>query len=166
MSDIPTRPNGYAHPTPAQQELMEFVKKVVKIRAEQPVFQRRHFFQGRAFRGSSVKDISWLAPDGEEMDDEAWDAGFTKPLTVFLNGRAISEPDPRGERVADDSFLLLFNGSEEDLRFTVPPRRYGTRWSKVRDTASTDSDFDRTSPVKPGDTITLVNHSLQLLRRG
>ena len=103
---------------------------------------------------------------GEEMTGDDWDAGFAKSLTVFLNGRAISEPDRRGERVHDDSFLLLFNASEEDLRFTVPPRRYGARWSKVLDTAIHSTDFEDENPVKPGDAINVINHSLQLLRRG
>jgi hypothetical protein len=100
------------------------------------------------------------------MTGDDWDAGFAKSLTVFLNGRAISEPDRRGERVQDDSFLLLFNASEEDLRFTIPPRRYGPRWSKELDTATHATDFEDENPVKPGDAITVINHSLQLLRRG
>jgi isoamylase len=85
---------------------------------------------------------------------------------VFLNGRAISEPDRRGERVQDDSFLLLFNASDDDLQFVVPPRRYGPRWSKVLDTETHTTDFENETAVKPGDVITVINHSLQLLRRG
>ena len=100
------------------------------------------------------------------MTDEDWDAGFAKSLTVFLNGRAISEPDRRGERVQDDSFLLLFNASDDDLQFVIPPRRYGPRWSKVLDTAFAATEFADESPVKPGDVMTVINHSLQLLRRG
>ena len=131
------------------------------------MFRRRRFFRGQALRGgrNRLGDIAWFTLAGEEMADEDWEAGFAKSLTVFLNGRAISEPDRRGERVQDDSFLLLFNASEEDLRFTVPPRRYGTRWSKVLDTATHATDFEDESPVKPGDAITVINHSLQLLRR-
>ena len=100
------------------------------------------------------------------MTDEDWDAGFAKSLTVFLNGRAISEPDRRGERVQDDSFLLLFNASDDDLQFVIPPRRYGPRWSKVLDTARPVTDFENESAVKPGDVMTVINHSLLLLRRG
>ncbi len=85
---------------------------------------------------------------------------------MFLNGRAISEPDRRGGRVQDDSFLLLFNASEEDLQFVIPPRRYGPRWSKVLDTATSATGFADESPVKPGDVMTVTNHSLLLLRRG
>ena len=62
--------------------------------------------------------------------------------------------------------LLLFNASEEDLRFVIPPRRYGPRWSKVLDTAVHATDFEDENPVKPGDAINVINHSVQLLRRG
>ncbi len=56
------------------------------------------------------------------MTDGDWEAGFAKSLTVFLNGDAISEPDPRGERITDDSFLLMFNAAEHDVEFTIPRR--------------------------------------------
>ena len=100
------------------------------------------------------------------MTDEDWEAGFAKSLTVFLNGRAISEPDRRGERVQDDSFLLLFNASENDLQFVIPPRRYGARWATVLDTAITLPELQDEVVVKPGDAITVINYSMQLLRRG
>ena len=32
------------------------------------------------------------------MTQEDWQAGYAKSLAVFLNGEAISEPDPRGEQ--------------------------------------------------------------------
>ena len=61
---------------------------------EQPVFQRRKFFQGRSIRGSDIKDISWFEPRGKEMSDEAWDAGF-----VQVPGRAPGRrPDRRRGR--------------------------------------------------------------------
>jgi isoamylase len=153
--------------------LFDYVRTLITLRAEHPVFRRRRFFRGQPVRGgrNRLGDIAWftLAGEemtGEEMTGEDWDAGFAKSLTVFLNGRAISEPDRRGERVQDDSFLLLFNASEEDLRFVIPPRRYGPRWSKVLDTAVPATEFERESAVKPGDANTVANHSLQLLRRG
>ncbi len=99
------------------------------------------------------------------MTDDDWEAGFAKSLTVFLNGRAISEPDRRGERVQDDSFLMMFNASDNDLQFVVPPRRYGPRWAKVVDTAVPVTEFEDECAVKPGDAITVINHSLQVLRR-
>src|SRR5271170_4651457 len=149
-------------------ELLDYVRKLTRLRAEHAVFRRRRFFRGQAVRGGRQRlgDIAWFTLAGEEMTDDDWDAGFAKSLTVFLNGRAISEPDRRGERISDDSFLLLFNASEQDLVFTIPPRRYGPRWSKVLDTAMPSADFEHDTAVKPGDVITVINHSLQVLSRG
>ncbi|HVL16107.1 MAG TPA: glycogen debranching protein GlgX, partial [Gemmata sp.] len=60
--------------TPEKSNFLDFVRKVIRVWTGQPVFQRRHFFQGRAIRGSGVKDISWFGPDGREIGDEAWEA--------------------------------------------------------------------------------------------
>jgi len=149
-------------------ELLDYVRNLIRLRAEHAVFRRRRFFRGQAVRGGRQRlgDIAWFTLSGEEMTDDDWDAGFVKSLTVFLNGRAISEPDRRGERIADDSFLLLFNASEQDLVFTIPPRRYGQRWAKALDTAMPMADFEHDTAVKPGDVITVINHSLQVLSRG
>ena len=58
-----------------------------------------------------------------DLTDAQWRMPI-RTLAVFLNGQAISSPDPRGERVVDDSFLLLFNASHEDHSFTLPDGQY------------------------------------------
>jgi len=150
------------------QALVDYVRTLIALRADHPVFRRRRFFSGQALRGGRqrLRDIAWFTPTGQEMTGEDWDAGFAKSLTVFLNGQAISEPDRRGERIADDSFLLLFNASEHDLVFAIPPRRYGSRWTTVLDTALPRAELEGASTVKPGDMTTVINRSLQVLRRG
>ena len=61
----------------------------------------------------------------------------------------------------------MFNASDEDLTFTIPPRRYGQRWAKALDTATPASRFwTNDTALKPGDVITVMNHSLQVLYRG
>ena len=75
----------------------------------------------------------WLTPAGREFHDHDWRSGG-KALAVFLNGDAISEPDPRGERITDDRFLLLFNADAEAVSFTLPGVRYGREWQIVIDT--------------------------------
>jgi glycogen operon protein len=158
----------WAVPAEDDQELLDYVSRLVKLRADHPVLRRRRFFRGHAIRGGRPRlgDIAWLTLAGDEMTDHDWEAGFAQSVTVFLNGRAISEPDRRGERIADDSFLLLFNVSEQDLTFTIPPRRYGQRWAKALDTATPATDFGYDTALKPGDVITVMNHSLQVLYRG
>jgi isoamylase len=48
-----------------QRALFDFVRELVRLRKTQPVFCRRHFFQGRAIHGAEIKDLYWLKPDGE-----------------------------------------------------------------------------------------------------
>ena len=83
-----------------EQALAEFVRKLIALRREHPVFRRRNFFQGRPLRGSEVKDIVWLKPDGTEMTDEEWDEHFARCLGVYLSGEALTETDRRGRRLA------------------------------------------------------------------
>jgi isoamylase len=99
------------------------------------------------------------------MTDADRQASSAKSLTVFLNGDAISEPDRRGERIRDGSFLLLFNASELDQQFTLPPPRYRVLWSKVLDTAVPLISAQDVAVVKPGDVIGVPSRSVQVLCR-
>jgi glycogen operon protein len=121
-----------------RRELLEFTSFLIHLRREHPVFHRRRFFQGRRIRGADVEDLTWFEPSGHEMTDEAWDTDFARALTVRLGGESIDETDENGERVVDDTFLLLINGSHESVSFTLPPARPAARWDRVLDTGEPD----------------------------
>jgi isoamylase len=145
--------------------LLEFTQALIRLRAAHPVFRRRRYFHGRPIRGtgSSLSDIAWFTPAGEEMTEWDWQVGFAKSLTVFLNGEAIGEPGPRGEQISDDSFLLLFNAHHGDLVFTVPAGDYGQAWEVVVDTAAPLID-DRPT-LKAQAQVGVEARSLLVLRR-
>jgi len=69
------------------------------------------------------------------MTQDDWRDADARSLEVFLNGRAISEPGPRAERITDARFLLLFNAYHEPVRFVLPEVRFGPEWQIVIDTA-------------------------------
>ncbi|MCA1820520.1 MAG: glycogen debranching enzyme, partial [Pseudonocardia sp.] len=115
--------------------LTEFTAALTRLRAAHPVFRRRRFFQGRPIRGSNIEDIAWLRPDGHQMSEDDWNAGFAKTVGIFLNGRGIPERDALGERISDDSFLLLINAHHRPITFTMPDVSYGGSWEIVVDTA-------------------------------
>ncbi|MFF9817685.1 glycogen debranching protein GlgX [Streptomyces sp. NPDC014006] len=117
-------------------ELLDFTRRLITLRRDHPVFRRRRFFKGRAPRGTrtEAKDIAWFTPAGQEMTDGDWETGFARSLMVHLNGKAITEPDLRGLRVEDDSFLLLFNAHSQALTFTLP-EDLGPWWAVEVDTA-------------------------------
>nr|WP_297428796.1 glycogen debranching protein GlgX [uncultured Actinotalea sp.] len=166
--------NGYCQDNPttwmdweldeAASAHLDFTRRVVHLRRDHPVLRRRRFFAGSAQHGgeSSLKDIVWFTTAGKNMSDADWQAGYAKALMVFLNGEAIAEPDVRGERVTDDSFLLLYNAAPETVRFTIPSRKYGTVWTCVLDT---DHNLDEGAEVKAGDTIDVTGRSVVVLTR-
>ena len=48
---------------------------------------------------------------------------------MFLNGEEIVTPGEHGQRIVDDSFVLLFNAGHEDAELTLPPARFGAQWT-------------------------------------
>ncbi len=151
----------------AAARLLAFTRHMVWLRRDHPVFRRRRFFHGRPVSGThdDLTDIAWFTAAGEEMTDEDWRVSYAKSLTVFLNGYAISEPDPRGERITDDSFLLLFNAGASGLDFTVPVN-HGREWQVVVDTAQPWAIAPGTGArVKAGDTLHLTDRSMMVLQR-
>ncbi|HET8616702.1 MAG TPA: glycogen debranching protein GlgX [Actinomycetales bacterium] len=122
-----------------QRDLLDFARKIVELRHDHPVFRRRRFFAGSPDHGgeSDLGDIAWFTPSGEHMSDEHWQNGYARALMVFFNGQAIPEPDPRGNRTVDRSFLVVFNAHQESMAFTLPDTEYGDCWKPVLDTAAT-----------------------------
>ena len=90
--------------------------------------------------GAGTVDIAWLTPSGDEMTESDWRASYAKSVAVFLNGSAITEPDPRGDRVTDRKFLLLFNAGADPITFTIPEASLGTDWEIVIDTETPRGD--------------------------
>ncbi len=120
-------------------DLIDFVATLSALRREHPIFRRRRFFSG--LTGGSIdgqRDILWLSPSGGEMTGNDWDAGYSRSLAVCVNGDAITEPGPRGERITDADFILLLNAHSEPVTFTIPPGigASGGIWRIVVDTGS------------------------------
>jgi glycogen operon protein len=144
-----------------QQELLDFVRGLLRLRKTQPVFRRRRFFLGRPIHGADIKDLYWLKPDGNEMSDADWSAGHALSLAMVLSGNQIHETGGRGERITGDSFAILFNAHHEPVRFRLGTRRRGVRWACVLDTAAAQAT-PRT--FEQSDDFPLQARSLAVLR--
>ena len=137
----------------ADSDLLEFFLSVVRLRSVHPIFRRRRWFEGRALYGAGIDDIGWYAPDGSEMSDEDWRVGYARSLAVFLNGEEIATRGSRGERIRDDSFMLLFNAGSEPITFQVPKDLAAFDWSV---------EIDSAGSVAPGSLV----HGSELLEVG
>jgi len=145
-------------------DLVEFTSKTVALRKKHPVFRRRRFFEGKPIRtGDQVRDIAWLTPAGEEMTPEDWGRALDKCVAVFLNGKAIPEPDARGEPVVDDSFLLCFNAHGKTIDFVTPAGDYANEWTAVLDTSNPVGDTDLV--ISADEKITVQPRSVLVLKK-
>ena len=144
----------------ADDDLLEFVRRLIRIRREHPVFRRATFLSGRETRGSGLPDVWWFRPDGRRMTQRDWRRQDAFALGAFLNGDEIASRTPHGEEIVDDSFLLLFNAHSEPVTFTLPTRRFGPYWAVE---LATDGAPEGVVPARSD--LTLVERSLVVLRR-
>jgi glycogen operon protein len=146
-----------------KQGFLEFVRKMARTWSEQPVFQRRRFFQGRSIRGTDIKDISWFNPAGQDMSDEDWSAGFVKCLGVRLAGDLIGEVDDHGEPITGDTLLILLNAHHEAIPFTLPATRPEHHWERMLDTSLPAGDGELVV-LHGGEQYKLEGRSVVMLR--
>jgi isoamylase len=150
--------------TPGQADLTRFARRLIRLRADHPIFRRRRFFTGERFGDAKLPGIAWLRRDGEPMTEHDWDAGADHTLAVFLNGDGIPEPDALGEPIRDDSFLLIFNASPQDAEFVLPAADFGRMWEVVVDTARSGTGDD-VETMKEQATVRRQSRSVLVLRR-
>ncbi len=155
---------SWVHWENADSSLIDFVGALTRLRKEHPTFRRRSFFDGRPVKrgqGEPLADIVWLTPDGTEMEEQNWDAGFGRSIGVFLNGNGIHGRDARGQTVTDRNFAILFNAHDETVDFTLPSAEFSDQWEIVVDTAGNAADGE---PKTAGDVVPVAATSLVVLR--
>ena len=147
----------------SKRDLLEFTQLLIQLFHQHPVLRRRVFFQGRRIRGSEVKDLAWFKPDGKEMTDDDWNNGFARCLGLRLAGDAIEEVDARGNRILDDTLLILLNAHHEPVNFVLPAHRRKLRWQVAFDTKE-ENIRRRQRLIRGGNEYPLEARSMVLLR--
>jgi len=139
--------------SPLDPALHDFVAAVIYLRRTTPAFQRESFFSGTTLRGTGRKDITWLRPDGGEMNEGDW---FDTGRRVI--GLVFGEEKPTA---LDPLVLIYLNAHDVDMTVTLPPHERG--WDCYIDTAGepTSNVF---APLPAGETHALASRSFLLFR--
>ncbi len=157
-----------------QKSLLHLTQRLIAFRKEHSNLHRRKFFQDRPIdpasvpgveiAGGRVQDITWLRPDGEEMTEDEWNAGWIRALGLRLSGEVLDDVNGVGEPIRDDTFLLLINSHHEDLAFKLPPVSHPEiEWELCFDTR----DCGPSEPVRrdPGFDFGLMARSVAVWRQ-
>jgi isoamylase len=113
-------------------DLLQFVRKLTALRKSYPILHRGRFLTGEHNPDLDVKDITWLAPDAQEMGPTHWDDPNTKCFGVLLDGRA--QPTGIKRRGADATLLIITNAHHDVVNFKLPEVTEGKYWVRLIDT--------------------------------
>src|SRR6185312_9476127 len=130
-------------------------------RRTHPVFRQRAFFEGHRL-DDGVKDLAWFRPDGTELDNDDWSSSAVRTVGMYLSGRGIRTRGPRGERIVDDSFLLLLHAGDGDAEIKLPGPPWASAYAIELDTAQ--PQLAPGGHVDVSATLTLPPRSALLLR--
>jgi glycogen operon protein len=147
-----------------QKEFLDFTRYLCRLRNGHPVLRRREFFQGRPILGQGVRDIMWLKPDGQEMVDSDWKTSWVHCIGVLLDGEDLDEYDDDGNRLKDNTLLLILNSYEDTVSFSLPSNPKRARWKVLVSTADPHG-FQQSPRLEGGAYLQIPSRSLILLMR-
>lgn len=109
---------------------------------------------------SALPDVAWFHPDGREMREQDWQTPRAPVVAWLLGGDAIASRDAKGKPLTDDSFLVIMNGSRENVTFRLPDRAWGARWTLCVDTREAaiehEALFDAGTPLPLAPNVVMV----------
>ena len=118
---------------PTGGRLSEFVRELVALRKAFPLLRRGRFLDGRYEQETGIRDLVWLAPDGQEATEAHWTDPGARSIAVIMEGRAQQSGVRR--QGSDASLLLLVNAWSEGVAFRLPEGDFAASWSVVLSSA-------------------------------
>ena len=108
-------------------DLFRFTREMIRFRREHPVLTRSRFLSGNTEPGFSAPDSTWHDPQGMTP---SWKHA-ENCIALLLNGAYAGEKDPE----QDSDILCIFNATDRDVSFTLPPSPSGNPWKRAVDTS-------------------------------
>ena len=112
--------------------LTRFVQKLTGLRHKYPILRRNLFLTGDYNEELGVKDVTWINPNGSEMQEHDWADENMRCFGMLMDGRA----QTTGIRQLghEATMLMVINGYRDMVAFTLPECAGGSQWSRLIDT--------------------------------
>lgn len=143
----------------ADEDMIEFTAKVLRLRRDYPVFRRRTYFDGRPVapaEGARLPDILWLNADGMPRTREQWGQTWGQSLACYLSGKGVrtrrNEPE--------NDFFVVFNASSQDVLHQMPTEYFPAEW----EVALTSWDGPVPARIPAGTIYEVPGHTTWILR--
>jgi len=112
--------------------LTQFTRKLINLRQTYPVLHRSRFLTGEYNEDLGVKDVSWINPNGSEMQPADWEDENARCFGMLLDGRA--QASGLQQKGQEASLLLVLNSYHDVVDFHLPPALEGHAWRVLIDT--------------------------------
>jgi glycogen operon protein len=115
----------------ADEDLLGFTRRIVGIRRRHPVLRRHRYLSDPGY-------VVWFRPDATPMTVPDWEDPAARAVAVFVDGTVAPDRDAQGRPWPDDDVLVLVNGGDGPVTFTVPtvgPATTPRRWTVDLDTS-------------------------------
>ena len=139
--------------------LTQFARRLVGFRHKYPILRRNLFFTGEYNEELGVKDLTWINANGSEMEDKNWGDANMRCFGMLLDGRA--QTTGIRQRGREATLLLIINGHNDLVKFTLPESPGGDTWKLLIDTNIEDNEAD--GKFQTGDSYGVTGRSLLLL---
>jgi glycogen operon protein len=144
----------------ADDDLRGYVKRLLTLRREHPVFRRKRFLAGAA-----AEELRWFSAAGTPMSGEQWADPTMHAIAVYLDGTDAPDEADDGTPLVDDDFLILVNAYWEPVTFAIPPVREAPQtWFVELDSYDPAVSAARVFPLHTGDSAVARPRSLSVLR--
>ncbi|MGE5093591.1 MAG: glycogen debranching protein GlgX, partial [Betaproteobacteria bacterium] len=114
------------------QRLIEFTRGLTELRHRFPILRRVRWLSGEFDPELEVRDVTWIAANGQAKTDEQWSDPNMRCFGMLLDGRARETGIRRRGEMA--TLLLVFNSWQDLVNFKLPEAPGGSGWTLLMDT--------------------------------
>ncbi|WP_444451612.1 glycogen debranching protein GlgX [Rhodobacter capsulatus] len=152
--------NAYAQDNPigwvdwpnADDELVDFVARLVRLRRDHPVLRQTRFLHAKVRAQDGIRDLIWRLPSGAELSSQDWHDSHSRCLCAEVRGAAEGQPG----LAAQEAMFAVFNAGGT-LEVHLPEGD----WRLLVDTA----DPARPEALHPAAVTCVAAQSVQLFIR-
>ncbi|WP_241249812.1 glycogen debranching protein GlgX [Rhodococcus sp. X156] len=143
----------------ADPDLLEFYRRLGRLRRSAPALRQPEFFEGRD-TPSGQPDLVWFGAEGTEITDAQWQDHTQRTVQMWVDGGDVRSHDRHGDLLADHSWLLvLHSGAPAQVRLAPVGEL-----EVVLDSGSPTGLPSGPRFLAGGTTVTVPEHTLWALR--
>lgn len=145
-----------------EKEFLKFVRKIIAFRNNHPVLNRPLFLHGQhKSKMLNIDDVSWLNPNGGNMDNSQWEAPQSYCFAILLAGDAGEYLTEDGIEEIDATIMIIFNAALTAVPFHMPTISTSMVWCCMIDTSQPDM-IEGEVIINPGDIFHIASRTLSV----